>query len=71
MDELLAGQWLSARVYPRCDHPPEDFLDEKTVIEQVKATKLWHLRRFVTEGSCEVVGSSGDGEASRLECKAT
>ena len=27
MDELLAGQWLSARVCPHCDHPPDDFVD--------------------------------------------
>jgi len=25
MDELLAGQWLSARVCPHCGHPPDDF----------------------------------------------
>jgi hypothetical protein len=28
--ELLAGQWLSARV---CSNPPEDFVDEETVVE--------------------------------------
>jgi hypothetical protein len=33
MDELLAGQWLSARVCPHCGHPPEDFVDEETVVE--------------------------------------
>jgi hypothetical protein len=33
MDELLAGQWLSPRVYPHCGHPPEDFVDEETVVE--------------------------------------
>lgn len=33
MDELLAGQWLSAQVCPHCGHPPEDFVDEKTVVE--------------------------------------
>lgn len=29
MDELLAGQWLSARVCPHCGHPPDDFVDEE------------------------------------------
>jgi hypothetical protein len=29
-DELLAGQWLSARVCPHCGHPPDDFVDEDT-----------------------------------------
>jgi hypothetical protein len=33
MDELPAGQWLSARVCPHCGHPPEDFIDEETVVE--------------------------------------
>jgi hypothetical protein len=33
VDELLAGQWLSARVCPHCGHPPEDFVDEETVVE--------------------------------------
>jgi hypothetical protein len=33
MDELLAGQWLSARVCPHCGHPPDDFVDEETVVE--------------------------------------
>lgn len=33
MDELLAGQWLSVRVCPHCGHPPDDFLDEETVVE--------------------------------------
>ena len=33
MDDLLAGQWLSARVCPHCGHPPEDFVDEETVVE--------------------------------------
>jgi len=35
MDALLAGQWLSARVCPHCGHPPDDFVDEETVVEQV------------------------------------
>jgi hypothetical protein len=33
MDELLAGQWLSVRVCPHCGHPPEDFVDEETAVE--------------------------------------
>ena len=33
MDELLARQWLLARVCPHCGHPPEDFVDEETVVE--------------------------------------
>jgi hypothetical protein len=33
MDELLAGQWLSSRVCPHCGHPPEDFVDEETMVE--------------------------------------
>jgi hypothetical protein len=36
MDELLAGQWLSARVCPHCGHPPDDFLDEETLFEVTK-----------------------------------
>jgi hypothetical protein len=31
--ELLAGQWSSARVCPRCGHSPDDFVDEETVVE--------------------------------------
>ena len=30
MDTLLAGEWLSPRVCPRCGHPPDDFVDEDT-----------------------------------------
>ena len=33
MDELLAGQWLSSRVCSHCGPPPEDFVDEETVVE--------------------------------------
>jgi hypothetical protein len=33
MDELLAGQWLSAGVCPHCGPLPEDFVDEETVVE--------------------------------------
>ncbi|HEX2687870.1 MAG TPA: hypothetical protein VHN14_14685 [Kofleriaceae bacterium] len=33
MDELLAGRWLSPRVCPHCGHPPDDFVDEETVVE--------------------------------------
>ena len=32
IDELLAGQWLSPRVCPHCGHPPDDFVDEETVV---------------------------------------
>jgi len=30
---LLAGQWLSPRVCPHCGRPPEDFVDEETIVE--------------------------------------
>jgi hypothetical protein len=30
---------LSARVCPHCGHPPDDFVDEETVVEQGKVTK--------------------------------
>lgn len=30
VEELLAGQWLSARVCPHCGRPPSDFGDEET-----------------------------------------
>lgn len=33
MDEMLAGQWLSARVCPHCGHPPEDLVDEETATD--------------------------------------
>ena len=33
IDELLAGQWLSPRVCPHCGHPPDDFVDEETLVE--------------------------------------
>jgi hypothetical protein len=33
VDELLADQWLSAWVCSRCGHPPEDFVDEETIVE--------------------------------------
>jgi len=39
-DELLAGTWLSARTCPFCGHPPEDFEDEATVVEDEKRTGL-------------------------------
>jgi hypothetical protein len=32
MDELLAGQWISPRTCPHCSHPPEDLVDEETVV---------------------------------------
>jgi hypothetical protein len=34
MDELLAGRWLSPRVCPHCGHPPDDFVDEETVVDR-------------------------------------
>jgi hypothetical protein len=34
VDELLAGRWLSPRVCPHCGHPPDDFVDEETVVDQ-------------------------------------
>jgi hypothetical protein len=34
MDTLLAGEWLSPRVCPHCGHPPDDFVDEETVVEE-------------------------------------
>jgi hypothetical protein len=33
IDELLAGRWLSPRVCPHCGRPPDDFVDEETVVE--------------------------------------
>jgi hypothetical protein len=33
MDALIAGEWLSPRVCPHCGHPPDDFVDEETVVE--------------------------------------
>jgi hypothetical protein len=34
VDDLLAGQWFSARTCPHyCGHPPEDFVDEETIVE--------------------------------------
>jgi transcriptional regulator with XRE-family HTH domain len=32
VDELLAGNHLSSRVCPHCGHPPDDFVDEETVV---------------------------------------
>lgn len=32
VDELLAGQHMSSRVCPHCGHPPDDFVDEETVV---------------------------------------
>ena len=32
VDELLAGYHLSSRVCPHCGHPPDDFIDEETVV---------------------------------------
>ena len=33
IDDLLAGRWLSPRTCPHCGHPPDDFADEETVVE--------------------------------------
>jgi transcriptional regulator with XRE-family HTH domain len=33
VDALLAGQYLSPRVCPHCGHPPDDFHDEETIVE--------------------------------------
>jgi hypothetical protein len=32
MDELLARHWLSTRTCPHCGHPPEDRVEEETVV---------------------------------------
>jgi hypothetical protein len=31
--ELLRGEWLSPRTCPHCGRPPDDFVDEETVVE--------------------------------------
>ena len=31
-DDLLAGTHMSSRVCPHCGHPPDDFVDEETVV---------------------------------------
>lgn len=33
IDDLLTGALLSPRTYPHCGHPPDDFVDEETVVE--------------------------------------
>lgn len=33
IDDLLAGALLSPRTCPHCGHPPDDFADEETVVE--------------------------------------
>jgi hypothetical protein len=33
IDDLLAGAWLSPRTCPHCGRPPDDFVDEETVVE--------------------------------------
>jgi len=33
IDDLLAGQLLSPRTCPHCGRPPDDFVDEETVVE--------------------------------------
>jgi len=37
VDELLAGEWLSSRTCPHCGHPPDDFVDEPTVVTEMPA----------------------------------
>lgn len=34
IDDLLAGRLLSSRTCPHCGHPPDDFTDEETVVEE-------------------------------------
>ena len=43
MDELLAAQWLSPRTCPHCGHPPEDFVDEETVVEDSPRDALLNI----------------------------
>ena len=33
MDEMLAGPVALAEGRPHCGHPPDDFVDEETVVE--------------------------------------
>jgi hypothetical protein len=33
MDELLAEPVAVGRVCPHCGHPPDDFVDEETMVE--------------------------------------
>jgi hypothetical protein len=33
LEELLDGTWLSPRMCPHCGHPPDDFTDEQTIVE--------------------------------------
>lgn len=46
MDELLAEQWLSARVCPHCGHPSDDFVDEETGVTASRVTKCRHAQRL-------------------------
>ena len=34
VDDLLAGTHMSSRVCPHCGHPPDDFIDEETVVSE-------------------------------------
>jgi len=34
VDDLLAGTHMSSRVCPHCGHPPDDFVDEETVVTE-------------------------------------
>jgi len=41
IDDLLAGTLLSPRTCPHCGRPPDDFVDEETIVtEQIPAAKL-------------------------------
>jgi len=33
VDDLLSGSHMSSRVCQHCGHPPDDFVDEETVVE--------------------------------------
>jgi transcriptional regulator with XRE-family HTH domain len=33
IEDLLAGTWISPRTCPHCGHPPDDFQDEETVVD--------------------------------------
>lgn len=34
VDDLLGGHWLSPRTCPHCGHPPDDFTDAETIVEE-------------------------------------
>jgi len=33
VDDLLAGRHMSSRGCPHCGHPPDDFVEEETIVE--------------------------------------